>query len=211
MGTWLQLGFKGERFNKELGADLTQKSVGDNLVRRVKIERPYRCWVSVPCTAYTIMQNLRKKTKLGNRRLAAKRLETRQIVRQCIKVAKQVVRTGGHLYWEWPRRCRGWSLKLLKGLREWMSQKASAYLVKLDGCQFGLRNPRTNNLLQKAWSILTTDEQLLQLQQVCSKKHRQQFVHETIQGADLTASTAYYPQAMVDRVLYLWSENGQPS
>ena len=120
---WMKFGFKAQRFAPELGADLSMEKVGAIVAKSVAIERPYRCWISVPCTHYSIMQNLRKTSKLGDERLAAKRRWMCRIVKQCLRIAREVVRHGGHCYFEWPRRCTGWKLRILRVFEKWLQQK----------------------------------------------------------------------------------------
>ena len=171
-------------------------------------KKPRRTWISVPCTAYTIMQNLRKKTKKSRRKLKRQRLEARRIVLQSLRGGRACVRAGGDVYFEWPRRCTGWRLRLLRNFQAWLRKKGkTVHFVKIDACMYGLKNPATGNMLQKGFTIMTTDGGLVSASRVCSKEHRFKFKHEPIQGQALTASTAFYPQDMVDRILSLWSMN----
>ena len=78
--------------------------------------------------------------------------------------------------------------------------------VRIDGCRYHLRNPANGKLLQKPWTILTTDGNMKELEAVCSKHHRQTEAHDTIQGSSLTASTSFYPPAMVDMYGPRWSD-----
>lgn len=190
----------------ETGYDFSQVQCGSAAVRRALASRPRRSWISVPCTAYTIMQNLRKKTLQSQKKLKRQRLHARRIIRQTLRVARATVRGGGDLYWEWPLRCRAWKLRLMRRLEQWLGRKGkTVFKVRVDGCQYGLKNPATGNYLQKSWLLLTTDARLQQVSRVCSREHRRQFEHEPIQGQALTSSTAFYPQGLVDAILSSWA------
>ena len=206
--SWMKRGFEAERFAPETGSDLSLDNVGRHLAGSVPKLRPHRCWVSVPCTYYSIMQNLRKRTRHGDKKLAMQRQWTRRIVAQCLRVSREVVRYGGHCYFEWPRRCTGWRLRLLRVFETWLRKKGQpVHKVKIDGCRYGLRNPQSGKLLQKPWTIMTTDPEMTKMEATCSKQHRDTEAHEVIQGSRVTASTSFYPMEMVDRITYLWQQS----
>ena len=54
-------------------------------------------------------------------------LRSRQIFRQFFEYAAAVLRNGGHIYWEWPAKCIGWSSV---ELREFRTQQKSLFLRK---------------------------------------------------------------------------------
>ena len=147
-----------------------------------------------------------EKTLQSQKKLKRQRLHARRIIRQTLRVARATVRGGGDLYWEWPLRCRAWKLRLMRRLEQWLGRKGkTVFKVRVDGCQYGLKNPATGNYLQKSWLLLTTDARLQQVSRVCSREHRRQFEHEPIQGQALTSSTAFYPQGLVDAILSSWA------
>lgn len=172
----------------------------------VRRKKPRRCWIAVPCTAYTIMQNLRKKTKKSLRKLKFQRKEARQIIRQCLRIAREVVRHHGDVVWEWPRTCRAWRLKVMKRFQRWLAKKGvTIYNVDVDGCMFGLVNPDTGHSLKKSWRLMCTEAAMLQVTKTCSVAHRKEVPHDVIQGK-LTAMSAFYPTDLVHRVCQVWQQ-----
>ena len=128
-------------------------------------------------------------------------------MKSCVGLCKVVIRLGGHVYWEWPRRCRAWKLRLIARFCKWLQRKGcQTHWVKLDGCMYGLKNPRSGKLLQKPWTVLSTDPKLCRISRTCSRHHRRSFKHEVIQGSAVTASTAFYPAAMVQAVVSVWQD-----
>ena len=70
--------------------------------------------------------------------------------------AAAVLSNGGHIYWEWPAKCIGWSSV---ELREFRAQQKSCgrelFMTACDSCFF---EKRENNLLERhRWQFLTSD------------------------------------------------------
>ena len=98
-------------------------------------KRPRKAWFSRPVTAH---QN--------NSTLC--RLRARQIFREFFKYATAVLQFGGHIYWEWPAKCAGWSSVELRDFRaQQKSCGRELFMTACDSC--GLREEKTI-----CWSII---------------------------------------------------------
>ena len=155
------------------------------------------------------MQNLRKKTKKSMQKLKFQRKEARQITRQCLRIAREVVRQHGDIVWEWPRTCRAWNLKLMKRFQRWLKEKGKpCFNVNVDGCMYGMVNPDNGHALKKSWRLMCTEQAMLQVAKSCSPAHRQEVVHDVIQGK-LTAMSAFYPKGLTQEVCHVWQQQGR--
>ena len=160
-------------------------------------------WASIPCTSYSPMQNLQKKTPRRLQKLAKDRKITRKMVRLTTSLLRAVVKHGGHVYFEWPLRSQGWPL--LGGFTTWLKKRGAVFEARVDGCRYNLRSLAGDALLQKSWRVLTSNECLaLNLTARCIASHRSQRRHQIIQGQQQTAASAFYPQAMVSKILDIW-------
>ena len=90
-------------------------------------ERPQKAWLSPP--VFTHQNN---STRCS--------LRSRQIFRQCFVYAAAVLRGGGHIYWERPARCIGWSSVELRAFRaQQKSCGRELFMTACDSCFFAKR------------------------------------------------------------------------
>ena len=87
-------------------------------------KRPQKAWLSPPVV-----------TRQNNSTRCS--LRSRQIFRQFFEYAAAVLSNGGHIYWEWPAKCIGWSSV---ELREFRAQQKSCgrelFMTACDSCFF---------------------------------------------------------------------------
>ena len=87
-------------------------------------KRPQKAWLSPPVVTH---QNSWTRCSL----------RSRQIFRQFFEYAAAVLNNGGHIYWEWPAKCIGWSSV---ELREFRAQQKSCgrelFMTACDSCFF---------------------------------------------------------------------------
>lgn len=191
------------RLTLETGYDFTSRRCVRRLRRKVEKYRPQHVWAAIPCTSYSPMQNLQKKTPRRLQKLAKDRKITRKMVRLTTSLLRAVAKRGGHVYFEWPLRSQGWPL--LGGFTTWLERRGAVFEARVDGCRYNLQNLAGDALLQKSWRVLTSNECLaLNLTARCIASHRSQSRHQIIQGQLQTAASAFYPQAMVSKILDIW-------
>ena len=71
--------------------------------------------------------------------------------------------------------------------------------VRIDACQYGLKNREGTLLMSKRWAVLTNDLAFACVGRVCSRDHP----HCRTEGAE-TARTAFYPQPMCEAIAKHW-------
>ena len=198
----IQEGLHGRRINLASGFDLYKDKTYQDLQRLWRVHPPKKCWVSPPCTHYCDWSELNYKYRWEE--LLQKRRREKSMHKKLMRFLLENLR--GHpeveLYWEWPRRCRGWKEAHMLEFQD-MIQKhlgREVYFCKLDGCRFGLKSDNGNHI-QKSWTILTTDQIFYNRfrLQVCLKNHQ----HEHIQGVE-TSKSAYYPVSMCKAIARDW-------
>ena len=119
-------------------------------------------------------------------------LRAGQMFRQFFGYAVAVVQIGGHIYWEWPAKCIGWSSV---ELREFRAQQKSCgrelFMTACDSCCFAKRE---NNLLEHhRWQFLTSDPRFKEYMSLqCKITNVWKQIHE---------GKREYPVAMIRRVV----------
>lgn len=199
------VGLRTRRLTLETGWDLSLDESRCRALVLARRENPRKVWVSLPCTAWSCMQNANRRTRLQRTRLMIARHHSRQCLSVCLPVCEQVVAEGGHFYFEWPAKCHGWKVvELLRFIGVLEGKGVQLYRCRIDGCAYGLKNRAGTHFLLKPWTILTNDPTMHQLlNKRCPRDH----LHATIQGGETTRS-AYYPKAMAATVVLAWVRAG---
>ena len=67
--------------------------------------------MSLPCTLWTLMQNLTARDAQGLRDLEMRRNKERWVIRQMVTFIlwAKGIQPDLRIYWEWPHGCTGWS------------------------------------------------------------------------------------------------------
>ena len=201
--------FQATRLNYENGFDLGSKQKVAEAIARIPVEKPTRVWASPRCTAVSSIQNINQRTDLQRRELYQKRLRTIREIRNLIDIFKAAYarRPGStHIYMEWPKSAYfGWRLKEWETLREWLESNFSQKLfwAEVHGCMYGHKHG--DEFLNKPWLILTTDfDFFCSVSLKCDGSHQ----HKPIMGigSEAVHSTAFYPVAMVRRIVQTWKK-----
>ena len=79
-----------KRLTLESGYDFMQKECVKKALKLAKKQPPSRVWVSIPCTAWSSIQNFNLKPR-QRRALAKRRAEIRHLLHNVLKVLKWVV------------------------------------------------------------------------------------------------------------------------
>ena len=196
------LGFQAERLTLETGWDFSKHEDGARAVKQAKSRDVKKVWLSLPCTPWSSIQNLNKRTQEQRWRLRQKKRIGIQMASITLPILLAVVRKGGDFYFEWPSRCHGWNIEVLQKFKTQVSELGrTVWRCRVDGCAYGMRTKKGDRYLLKRWTILTSDE--LMFKYLC-KKCPKQHPHATIQGGE-TARSAYYPVDMAAVVALVWA------
>ena len=142
-------------------------------------KRPQKAWFSPP-----VITHQNNSTRCS--------LRSRQIVRLFFVYAAAVLRGGGHIYWEWPAKCIGWSSI---ELREFRAQQKSCgrelFMTACDTCFFGKRE---NYLLEHhRWQFLTFYPRFKEYMSLQCQGNHEHVWKQTSEGK------REYPVAMIRR------------
>ena len=101
---------------------------------RIQVGESFHLWGSLPCTAWTSWQNLNLAmlSLEFKQKLEARRLESKEMVKNFSSLTDLAVESGGSSSFEWPRYCSGWELEELTS----MIVKHSMYTSLPCGCDF---------------------------------------------------------------------------
>ena len=114
-------------------------------------------------------------------------LRSRQIFRQFFEYAAAVLSNGGHLYWEWPAKCIGWSSV---ELREFRAQQNSVRLL------FLCKKEKENNLLERhRWQFITSDPRFKEYMSLQCQGNHEHLWKQT------SGRKIEYPSAMIRRLV----------
>ena len=126
-----------------------------------RTKKPKKLWVSVPCKAYSALQNMRRKRgrtkaaiKASAQALKKERKETDLITRHCLDIVKVCLERDPStmFYKEWPRSCHGWRhCKPLQHFGAWLQmERIPVFRVRVDACCWGLLNMAGTKLMSKS-------------------------------------------------------------
>ena len=184
-----------KRLTLETGYDFMETKCVKKALKLAKKQPPSRVWVSIPCTAWSSVQNFNQKP--GQRAaLHKKRKKSVRLLRNVLKVLKRVVGPKRYVYFEWPTRCHGWRLpELCDFIQKCRDHGHDVQRVRIDGCMYGLMakgHAEPEGLrLNKSWTVLTTDPTFSACGRRCDGGHR----HRVIGGKD-TCHSGFYPDDM---------------
>ena len=203
-------GDDAQRLTLETGYDMQCPTATRRAKRRIKASRKFpRGWASPPCTKWSSMQNLTKKTRKRARALRRARRKSRALVANCVEVLLAILGKRGHFYYEWPHSCQGWQIPELRQLRQEAREAGQdVFEVLFEGCAFGLRDSSRNFFLRKRWRVLTNAPGLRDVARQCPFQGRDGpgHLHKTIQGKE-TARSAFYPPRMCRALARHWQQH----
>ena len=96
-----KVGLRAQRFTIGNGINLKKTTTGLKLALKAKEEGVHKVWGSPPCSDFSAITNLNQKHPQFRKNLPRRRLEARAIVRNVVRIFKQIVLQGGCFYYEW--------------------------------------------------------------------------------------------------------------
>ena len=155
-------------------------------------------WISIDCTHYSPIQNLNIHLhgKTYQRKLEARRAQTKVMLAYAIQFAMHIMRNHGRVVFELPKDSGIWKLG------EW-KQFAHEYNLKwvvFDVCAIGLKSS-TGTPLKKPWCLYTNGTRIIQFfsQYVCPGNH----THEETMGKNAKLS-AFYTKELAQVLMECW-------
>ena len=204
-------GLKPRRINFASGYDLYQRGTWENLRALRQQHRPRRLWFSLPCSKWSVWSSTNhntaeKMTKFENGRRRERRLlwEVNKFIKESLEEDPSV-----DIYFEWPHPSGGWKQAAMEDLQRHMEEQGIPWLqCRVDGCNYGLRDPGSGQFIRKPWLIKTTDESFHRnfRTKICPGSHGKHYHREGHEND----SVAYYPWKLVQAVTRHWQERTAP-
>ena len=168
------------------GCDLSTDAGVRLVMRRMDNERPQHVWISPPCGPFSPLQRTNQRSQSQIDELKAKRQEAIRIYIGATCVMHYAIQKGIHVTLELAERSDAWRLPILNKIQT----KYSLFKAVTKGCAVGLQDPKTQQLLQKGWRIVTTHKRLAEaLDMPCRCPKGQS--HGKCEGASAAASARY--------------------
>ena len=125
--------------------------------------------------------------------LLGERMKSKRQVQEFIKVANLVLDCGGHVYFEWPKGCKGHELEVL---RAWVKERGLG-CVEVHGCELGVVD-KNNDRIHKPWWIYSSNQDFID----SLWDYKCKGDHEHVQCAGCrTTGTGFYPPYMAQKLL----------
>ena len=174
--------------------DMTQADSVRDALEVIRANPGCDLWGSLPCTPWTSWQrlNLKRGGEALKQRIEKMREVSRVLTANYLELAREVIKGGGHVAYEWPASCDGWRQPHVQAMMEELGMKR----VVFEGCSFGMRatsGKQQGMLMRKGWAVATDADELVRAfdGHRCSGGHD----HAVIQGGN-TAASAFYPDEM---------------
>ena len=148
----------------------------------------------IPCTAWCRYQKLNEKRWRGfDVKLAAMRARSRARVRQFVEVVRPLKRDSPELAtgsFVWPRHCDGWGPEQCPEIKLVLS--LMPHFAEPDGCMYGVRDAKTDELMHKPWRVVATDGRVCtHIRRRCDGGH----VHAKNPGGKAVEASGNYTRA----------------
>ena len=170
--------------------------------------QPEWMWLSLPCGPNSPIQNMNQKSPEQIRSLRKKKLNSKKIIRNGVKLAQDQLNRGGHVVWEWPRTNFGWGDPELKKLLHAMASEGLLHVAMLDGCQVGVVAADTGEAMLKPWKLVTSSSHMKHtLSLRCPGDH----VHAECLGHGRAHASAFYPDKMCSIISQVILEHSRTS
>ncbi|CAK0848438.1 unnamed protein product [Prorocentrum cordatum] len=112
------------------------------------------------------------------------------------------VAQGKHAHWEWPIKCEGWGHRMIRQ----MIEDCSMTVVKVAGCQLGVKNEKGQPLLKEWLIAATSPKRAARMAMECPGDHK----HGELAGGSLAAATSYYTDEFAKRAVWAMIEEVSP-
>ena len=167
----------GDCFDLQLGDDLLNPEIRNQVYRRIAETKPLICIVCPPCTYFsTIRQPCEDQSKEQDERKKAMTL-----LLFGIEVCKLQLRQGRYFLFEHPVHARSWKCQALGEL----SGSEGVAMVVLDMCMFGMKDVDTGTPIKKGTRLIgNMDKDIMdKLGHTCDKNHDHQVCEGQVRHA----------------------------
>ena len=200
-----------QAFDLELGHDLLDEAMREEVRRHVKTTKPGLVVISPPCTLFSILQNLCKRIREANPKLLSeylRKLRTAKVLlRFGIEIANEVRNYGGIFLFEHPLTSKAWQTRELLQLID----EADVYVTKGDQCMYGMKSP-AGQPRRKPTGWCTNSARLAEaLSRTCDGTH----THEQVIGREAgskenrSRESQRYPGELVRTIIKTYKEEIQ--
>ncbi|CAJ1422108.1 unnamed protein product [Effrenium voratum] len=177
--------------------DLSTRAGLEKGLQMMREKRPRMVWFSLPCGPYSPIQAMfNEKDEMAWWKSQMRKKKSRKLIRHGLIMAREQLRLGGDIAWEWPRLNGGWTLPEVRAFFLELDQRHLLHVARLDGCMVGVK-AETGEAMKKPWTIKTTSPGLaMALSRRCCGDHD----HVECLGHGRATQSGFYPQQMCDLI-----------
>ena len=174
-------------------------------------QRPRKVWFSLPYTKWHQWSKINYNSEEKQVKLQAARRRERRLLWFVNQFMKEALVEDSEMdfFFEWPHRCDGWQQQPMVDLENFMKEHGVPWLrCRIDGCIYGMKDPHGLQLVQKQWTVMTTDENFHRTfrAKVCTGNHG---AHSNAEGHEGDFSS-YYPWKLVQAITRHWRDQLAP-
>ena len=190
----------GQAFDLDLGHDLLDPHMRNEVRSYVRTVKPGLVLISPPCKWHSILQNLRPfadRSPEKQQEYLRNLIQAKVLLRFGVEIAKEVASYGGYFVFEHPVTSKAWSDRVLQQLM----MREDVVLAKGDQCMFGLQS-KTGVPRRKSTGWCTNSSEIAEMLTVkCDGTHE----HDMIIGKDgsenKSTQAQRYPAGLVQAII----------
>ncbi|CAE7938585.1 GIP [Symbiodinium sp. KB8] len=154
------------QINFQNGYDLYHKDTWERLRELRQVHRPRRIWLSLPSSKWCVWGTMNHNSPSDNHKFEQGRRRERRLLWNVVSFLKESLEADNDLdiYFEWPHPCGGWKQVPMVELQDYLEKNGMPWLrCRIDGCNYGLRDPESGMFIRKPWLVYTTDDMIKKL------------------------------------------------
>ena len=180
-------------FDLELGHELLQPKVREQVKNYIKEVRPGLVILSPPCTLFSVMQNM----NLVKRDFIKRLREAKVLLRFAVKVIEEVINYGGVYLLEQPLTSKAWMETVLQQIMN----REDCILAQCDQCQYGLQDYHGGKMKKSTGWITNSPQIANRLDKKCDGTHEHTHVLGSSGGQNRSTQAQIYPRPLIQAIL----------
>ena len=198
----------GNAFDLELGHDLLNPQMQNEVESYVRNVKPGLTVISPPCTLLSLMQNMNRKylDDPQKKRIHDQRLrEAKELLRFGVRIAKVIQEYGGIFLIEQPLTSKAWQCDELYQLLH----EEGVYIGRGDQCMYGLKSVKGEPQLKPTGWCSNSEILIRELSRRCDQSHTHSHILGSEHGQLCSRRAQVYPAELIQAIIFRLQEAPQ--